>query len=147
MADSTVKVFWLNKSNLMRSLGMGDMNPFVEQDPTQLINMPFTVTSEIGIKMQLLADQFEAAGGSAPGAALGQKKNSISGAKNGSLNKSEPPIIKALRGSDRLALDLRPDQEESKLVREQSEFTLVGHGGPVFSVSISLDDKYVISGS
>jgi hypothetical protein len=71
MADSTVKVFWLNKSNLMRSLCIGDMNPFAEQDPTHLINIPYTVTSAIGIKMQLLADQLDTAGTSAPGAAVG----------------------------------------------------------------------------
>lgn len=47
----------------------------------------------------------------------------------------------------KLALDLRPDREESKLVKEQSEFALVGHAGPVFAVSISLDEKFLISGS
>ena len=30
MADSSIKVFWLSKASLMRSLGMGDCNPFVE---------------------------------------------------------------------------------------------------------------------
>ena len=33
MADSTIKVFWLSRGALMRSLGMGECNPFVEQDP------------------------------------------------------------------------------------------------------------------
>ena len=33
------------------------------------------------------------------------------------------------------------------MIKEQSEFTLVGHSGPVFSVSISLDDKFILSGS
>lgn len=53
----------------------------------------------------------------------------------------------ALKNSERLALDLRPDQEESKLIKEQSEFTLIGHAGPVYSLSFSLDDKYLLSGS
>ena len=53
--------------------------------------------------------------------------------------------MQALKNSDRLALDLRPDYEESKMIKEQSEFTLVGHSGPVFSVSISLDDKFISS--
>ena len=55
----------------MRSLGLGDMNPFVEQDPTNLINMPYTVTSAFGIKMQLLSDQLDTANTSAPGAVIG----------------------------------------------------------------------------
>lgn len=57
------------------------------------------------------------------------------------------PVVQALKGSDRLALNLRPEREESKILKEYSEFTLVGHSGPVFSVSISLDDKFIISGS
>ena len=61
MADSTVKVFWLNKASLMRSLGMGDCNPFVEQDPSQVINQPYTVTSQHGIIIKLYADQYEEA--------------------------------------------------------------------------------------
>ena len=60
---------------------------------------------------------------------------------------SASPIVAALKNSERLALDLRPDIEESKVMREQSEFTLVGHSGAVFAVSISIDDKYLISGS
>ena len=28
MADSTIKVFWLNQNGLMRSLGVGESNPF-----------------------------------------------------------------------------------------------------------------------
>jgi len=55
--------------------------------------------------------------------------------------------VTALKNSERLALDLRPDQEESKLIKEQSEFTLIGHAGPVYSLSFSLDDKYLLSGS
>lgn len=55
--------------------------------------------------------------------------------------------MRALQNSDRLALDLRPDLEESKVLREQMDFTLVGHSGPVYSVSVSLDDKYILSGS
>ena len=38
MSDSTVKVFWLNKQSLVRSIGIGDSNPFADQDPTQVIN-------------------------------------------------------------------------------------------------------------
>jgi hypothetical protein len=46
-----------------------------------------------------------------------------------------------------MGLDLRPDREESKVMQEKSEFTLVGHCGPVYSVHISVDDKFLISGS
>ena len=46
-----------------------------------------------------------------------------------------------------MGLDLRPDREESKTLQEKSEFTLVGHCGPVYSVHISIDDKFLISGS
>lgn len=53
----------------------------------------------------------------------------------------------ALKNNEKFALDLRPDVEESKIVKEQSEFSLVGHSGAVFSVSISLDDKFLLSGS
>ena len=44
-------------------------------------------------------------------------------------------------------LDLRPDREESKILNERSEFSLIGHSGPVYSVHISIDDKFLISGS
>ena len=44
-------------------------------------------------------------------------------------------------------IDARPDTEEAKAVREKSECNLVGHSQPVMSVSISVDDKYLISGS
>jgi hypothetical protein len=44
-------------------------------------------------------------------------------------------------------LDLRPDDEEEKVIRKESEFVLVGHQGPVYAVSISVDDKHLISGS
>lgn len=44
-------------------------------------------------------------------------------------------------------LDLRPEEEEQKILRQESEFVLVGHQGPVFAVSISIDDKHLISGS
>ena len=39
-ADSTIKVFWLNKASLLRSLGGSEAsNPFAEQeDPTQILN-------------------------------------------------------------------------------------------------------------
>lgn len=43
--------------------------------------------------------------------------------------------------------DLRAETEEQKLMKEKSEFTLVGHSGPVFAVSISVDDKFILSGS
>ena len=46
-----------------------------------------------------------------------------------------------------MALDLRPEKEEQKLVKEQKSFILIGHSGPVYGVSISIDDKYLISGS
>ena len=61
MADSTIKVFWLSRGALMRSLGMGECNPFVEQDPAQILNQPYTVTSNVGLKLQLYADQYETA--------------------------------------------------------------------------------------
>ena len=38
LSDSSVKVFWLSKASLMRSLGMGECNPFLEQEPTQVLN-------------------------------------------------------------------------------------------------------------
>ena len=87
--------------------------------------MPYTVLSQTGLKMQLYADQV-------------QGKNVSTGQRNSLIHTLE---------NGKLALDLRPDREESKLVKEQSEFTLVGHAGPVFAVSISLDEKFLISGS
>lgn len=65
MSDSTIKVFWLSQASLVRSLGMGDNNPFSEQDPSQILNCPYTLTSAVGLKMQLYADQYEASGGAA----------------------------------------------------------------------------------
>lgn len=44
---------------------MGDNNPFSEQDPSQILNCPYTLTSTVGLKMQLYADQYEASGGAA----------------------------------------------------------------------------------
>lgn len=44
-------------------------------------------------------------------------------------------------------LDLRPEDEEAKILRQESEFVLIGHEGPVYAVSISLDDKFIVSGS
>lgn len=32
-------------------------------------------------------------------------------------------------------------------MKQESEFILIGHSGPVFAVSISVDDKFLISGS
>ena len=61
MSDSTIKVFWLNKQSLVRSIGMGDCNPFADQDPAQVINQPFTVMTQVGMRMQMYADQYEAA--------------------------------------------------------------------------------------
>ena len=102
--------------------------------------------------MQLYADQVQAAA-----AAQNLQQPQTSSKRNAAQSKQAAmpsssklftsPIIHALKNGERLALDLRPDTEESKIVREQSEFTLVGHSGPVFAVSISLDDKYLISGS
>ena len=60
MADSSIKVFWLNKASLVRSMAIGECNPFQEQDPAQIISQPFTITSNVGLKMQLFADQYEA---------------------------------------------------------------------------------------
>lgn len=51
MSDSTIKVFWLSQSSLVRSLGMGDNNPFSEQDPSQILSCPYTITSAVGLKM------------------------------------------------------------------------------------------------
>lgn len=45
------------------------------------------------------------------------------------------------------AIDARPDYEEAKAIKEMSECVLVGHSAPVYAVSISIDDKYLISGS
>jgi len=44
-------------------------------------------------------------------------------------------------------VDARPDAEEAKIIQEMSECVLVGHSGPVYATSISIDDKYLISGS
>ena len=40
MSDSTVRVFWLDRGSLVRSLGMGDSNPFTasEKEHSHLIN-------------------------------------------------------------------------------------------------------------
>jgi len=38
-------------------------------------------------------------------------------------------------------------KEEMEGRKEQQEFMFIGHKGPVYSVSISLDDKFIISGS
>jgi len=42
-------------------------------------------------------------------------------------------------------MDARPEQEEAKAIKEMSECSLVGHSGPVYCVSISIDDKFLIS--
>lgn len=42
---------------------------------------------------------------------------------------------------------LSPEHEEQKIIEKMSEFTFVGHSGPVYSTSIMLDDKYMVSGS
>jgi WD40 repeat protein len=44
-------------------------------------------------------------------------------------------------------VDARPDAEKAKIIQEMSECVLVGHSGPVYATSISIDDKYLISGS
>ena len=56
MSDSSVKVFWLCKASLMRSLGIGLSNPFLEQDPTHILNQPYTVTQQHGMIIKLYAD-------------------------------------------------------------------------------------------
>ena len=57
MADSSVKVFILNKESLLRSLNLSSQNnPFAKQDPLNSLNMPYTVLSQTGLKMQLYAD-------------------------------------------------------------------------------------------
>lgn len=58
--------------------------------------MPYTVLSETGLKMQLYAEQISG-------------KNVTVGAKN--------HLIQTL-DNGRLALDLRPEKEESKLVKD-----------------------------
>lgn len=65
MADSSIKVFWLSQSGLEHSLGMGENNPFVEKDPSQILSCPYTLTSTVGLKMQLYADQYEISGAAA----------------------------------------------------------------------------------
>lgn len=47
----------------------------------------------------------------------------------------------------KLELNLAQNKVEKQLMKDQSEFTLVGHSGPVFAVSVSVDDKYLLSGS
>ena len=47
----------------------------------------------------------------------------------------------------KVALDLRPETHEKRLLKQYSEFSLVGHTGPVYAVSISLDEKFIVSGS
>ena len=60
MADSSVKVFYLNKESLMRSLNLSSLNnPFAKRDPLSSLNMPYTVLSDTGLKMQLYADQVQ----------------------------------------------------------------------------------------
>ena len=44
-------------------------------------------------------------------------------------------------------IDARPDLEEAKIIDEMSECELVGHSGAVYATSISIDDKYLVSGS
>ena len=39
------------------------------------------------------------------------------------------------------------EREEAKIVNEMSECVLVGHSGPVYSTSIMVDDKYLLSAS
>ena len=153
MSDSSIKVFWLDRASLVRSLGMGPQgNPFQEKDPQQVLGQQYGVVSHVGLKMQLYADQYEAARDSQnlPQPPASSKRGAPQ-SKQASMPPSSKslasPMIRALKNGERLALDLRPDTEESKVVREQSEFSLVGHSGPVFAVSISLDDKFLISGS
>ena len=87
LSDSSVKVFWLSKASLMRSLGMGECNPFLEQEPTQVLNQPFTVTSQQGMIIKLYADQFEDAGLSASSAnnaaSVPPASNATGGGKRG----------------------------------------------------------------
>ena len=95
MADSTIKVFWLDKGSLSRSLGIGENNPFAEQDPTQVLNTPYTITSSVGLRMQLFADQYENAGLSGQAAAPGNAKKISMQAKQNSTTslKNMPPIV------------------------------------------------------
>lgn len=44
-------------------------------------------------------------------------------------------------------MDARPDQEEAKIIQEMSECELIGHSGAVYATSISIDDKFLVSGS
>jgi len=72
--------------------------------------------------------------------------------KQGSIDQNlltHPDIIRKVKGEEkvRLALDARPEQEERKVLKEKSECCLIGHSGPVYSVSISIDDKFLLSGS
>ena len=87
--------------------------------------------SEEGLKIQLLAKTL-------------QSKHLVQ-----SNQKAE--VVKKLKQSEegpkRLALDVRPDKEVHKILKDKSEFMLIGHSGPVYSVAISIDDKYIISGS
>jgi WD40 repeat protein len=42
---------------------------------------------------------------------------------------------------------MRVPKDEIEDLKDSSEFLLIGHSGPVYSVSISVDDKFMISGS
>ena len=58
MADSSVKVFYLNKESILRSLNLSSVNnPFAKRDPVNSLNVPYTVLTQTGLKMQLYADQ------------------------------------------------------------------------------------------
>lgn len=70
MSDSSVRVFHLNDESLLRSLNLSSQNnPFIKRDPISGLNMPYTVLSQTGLKMQLYAEQISG-------------KNVSAGAKN-----------------------------------------------------------------
>ena len=117
LADSSVKVFWLNRSSLVRSLGMGDNNPFVEKDPSQILAQPYTLTSDTSLRLQLYAEQYETAMTAGAGTNTTQKR-ATAAKQMLTAKSSQSPIVQALRNSERLALDLRPDFEESKILKE-----------------------------
>ena len=67
--------------------------------------------------------------------------------------KNEQQLLKQLQGHVRNQLQQGvlegrcAEKEEQKIIEKMSETTLVGHSGPVYSTSIMLDDKYLVSGS
>jgi hypothetical protein len=90
LADSTVKVFWLNEAKVREHVGLINGNRYV---------------GTYGMKVQLISEMLAGRGTS--------------------LQKTRQNLFK--QSLERGVLDLRPDLEESKVVREMQECILTGH--------------------